>query len=194
MQPSIQNAERDVYEGMWEIDQYANFSPGEQYAPLFDSLVRPRCHGYGTVLDAGCGSGKGAVALQALGYRVELCDLTPTGLIPEARSLPFFETSLWSDFTRDRGFVDYVYCCDVLEHLPTVFVGLALSRMLEKARSGVFLSVALAPDVAGVWAGRPLHLTVQPYDWWRGTVRELGCVTEARDMYNTAIFMVEPRR
>lgn len=186
--------ERDTYEEMWGVAAYSAVSPGEQFAKLFDGLVRERCDGLGTVLDAGCGSGKGAVVLAALGYHVTLCDLTPAGLIPAARELPFFETTLWRSLGRvGAPFYDWVYCCDVLEHLPTAFVGLAVARLLDVARKGVFLSVALGPDNLGAWVGRPLHLTVEAFPWWRDTLNELGKVVDARDLLKEGLFLVEPR-
>jgi SAM-dependent methyltransferase len=194
----IVTAERECYEEMWGVEQYADVSPGARFATVFDGLVRERGDDprHLTVLDAGCGSGKGALALTTLGYRLTLCDLTLAGLMPDARMLPCFEAALWGPLTAHYVFggrYDYVYCCDVLEHLPTVFVGLAITQMLAVARKGLFISVALAPDNLGVWVGRPLHLTVQPYVWWRDHLRELGRVVEARDLINEGIYLVEPR-
>jgi len=194
----IVTAERDCYEEMWGVAQYADVSPGEQFAKVFDALVRDRGDDPRnlTVLDAGCGSGNGALALKALGYQVTMCDLTPAGLVPEARALPFFETTLWASLKQRHvfgGAYDYVFCCDVLEHLPTVFVGLAISEMLKVARKGLFLSVALGPDNLGVWVGRPLHLTVQPFPVWRDQLNEFGCVVEARDLIKEGIYLVEKR-
>jgi len=192
-------AEKDCYEEMWGVAQYADVSPGEQFAPVFDQLVREAGHLYPgdlTVLDAGCGSGKGAVALATLGYRVTMCDLTDAGLIPAAKDLPFSEAVLWNRLHQRYvlgGQYDYVYCTDVLEHLPTVFVGLAISRMLAVARKGLFLSVALGPDAMGVWVGRPLHQTVQGFPWWRDHLKELGRVVDARDLIKEGLFLVEPR-
>jgi SAM-dependent methyltransferase len=196
---NVQQAERETYEEMWGVESYAEHSPGEHYAPVFDALVRERGqHPLDlSVLDAGCGSGKGALALSALGYTVTLCDLTDAGLVPDAQPFPFFETALWNPLTGPYAFgrgYDYVYCTDVLEHLPTVFVGLAITRMLEVARKGLFISVALGPDQMGVWVGRPLHLTVQPFVWWRDHLDTLGRVIDARDLINEGLFLVEPRR
>jgi SAM-dependent methyltransferase len=195
---SIVTAERDCYEEMWGVEQYADTSPGERFVPVFDTLARERGDDPRdlTVLDAGCGSGKGAVALAAHGYQVTLCDLTPAGLIPEARILPFFEAALWTSLKQRHvfgGAYDYVYCTDVLEHLPTIFVGLAITRMLDVAKKGLFVSVALGPDHLGSWVGRPLHLTVQPYVWWRDHLNELGRVVDARDLINEGLFLVERR-
>lgn len=194
-------AEKQTYGDIWQIARYAVISPGAQAVEVFLDTVRPPA----TVLDAGTGSGKGALALQQAGFTVALCDLTGEGLVPEARAIkPFFETCLWHDLTPlpylahvangtfpEERF-DWVYCCDVLEHLPTQFVGLAVSRMLEVAKDGLFLSVCTGYDRDGVWVGKPLHQTVQPFVWWRDTLRELGTVTDARDCHLTAYFTVHP--
>ena len=198
----IATAERDIYEEMWGVTTYADKSYGVEYAPIFASLAPLALSTLGitprpTVLDAGCGSGKGSLALAALGYDVTMCDLTDAGLILEARSFPFFQATLWEPLSKRYTFggsYDYVYCTDVMEHLPTAFVALAITRMLAVTKKGLFLSVALGPDNMGAWVGRPLHQTVYPFPWWRDLLNELGHVIEARDLMHTAILFVEPKR
>jgi SAM-dependent methyltransferase len=159
----------------------------------------------GSVLDAGCGSGKGALALAARGFRVVMCDVTDAGVMPAATALPFVRASLWNDLvtaigmeieqtaTYDTPQVDYVYCCDVLEHVPTEFTMLVLSRLLDVARHGVFLSIALVPDGFGVWVGETLHQTVRDFCWWRDRLRDLGELVECRDLINTGVYFVRAR-
>jgi 2-polyprenyl-3-methyl-5-hydroxy-6-metoxy-1,4-benzoquinol methylase len=192
---SLQADERDTYATMWSgVADYATTAPGERYVPLFLQVTGSS---RGTVLDAGTGSGKGAVALSAAGFTPTLCDITPEGLIEDARSLRFVETCLWHDL---RSFApvfgrkwDWVYCTDVLEHIPPQFTMLVVSRLLEVARKGLFLTISTEPDVFGLWIGKPLHQTVQPYEWWRASLSELGDVTDARDLLNAAMFAVKPR-
>jgi predicted RNA methylase len=70
--------ERETYEAMWAVTAYAAHSPGETYLPMFLDMAKP---GRGaTILDAGCGSGKGGLALRAAGFDVRLCDLTVAGM------------------------------------------------------------------------------------------------------------------
>ena len=69
---------------------------------------------------------------------------------------------------------------------------LAIARMLEASTRGVFLSIALVPDQFGILVGRPLHLTVKPFTWWRDRIRELGTVAECRDLIDAGLFLVKP--
>ena len=191
----IRQGERGTYEAMWDVPTYAEMSPGEKYAPIFRELTKGQ-HG-DTVIDAGCGSGKGALALKAAGYDVHLCDLTDAGLVDAAKALKFTPVCLWDDLKPQLGYqfgskVDWVYCCDVMEHLPTAFTMLVAQRLIDAARFGVFFSITLQPDAFGVWVGKPLHQTVQPFTWWRDALKELGTVKECRDLLTTGLYMVAP--
>lgn len=189
---NLHTVEREKYDAIWSIDGYAAMSPGEKYIPLFLELAKARTGWHtGSVLDAGTGSGKAAVALASAGFCVTCCDLTPSGLIDEARDLPFFAQCLWKPFDRPQ-FFDWVYCCDVLEHIPPAFTMLVISHLLKAAKKGLFLSIGMTPDHFGVWVGEPLHVTVQPFTWWRDHLSQLGTVVAARDLLNAGVFYVEP--
>ena len=189
----VTTSEQARYADLWSAlpDQYGQVSPGLEMLPLFLAHATPPQ----TILDAGCGSGRAAVALQAAGFEVLLTDLTSEGLVPEARGLPFHPACLWQPLRPAirRGLVDWVYCCDVLEHVPPQFTMLAIDQMLRVARLGVFLSIALVPDQFGVWVGEALHQTVQPFTWWRDSLRELGEVVDARDLLIHGVYVVRPR-
>jgi 2-polyprenyl-3-methyl-5-hydroxy-6-metoxy-1,4-benzoquinol methylase len=190
MRNTIAQAEQAKYETAWALDAYAAHSPGERCLPLF--LAMSGAKG-GSVLDAGCGSGKGAVALSAHGFRVTCCDLTADGLVPEARGFTFHDVLLWSDLKKATGFHDYVYCCDVLEHIPPTFTMLVIARLLETSRKGLFLSISTVPDQFGAWVGESLHHSVQPFVAWRDQIGEIGRIVEARDLLTSAVFWVVPR-
>lgn len=184
------------YEDVWaSVDTYGDVSPGERRVPMF--LEMSNAQPGDVVLDAGAGSGKGSVALAAAGLQVTMCDITDTGLTDEARELPFVEACLWKSLAHiyPRGLggkFDYVYCCDVMEHVPPEYTMLVISRMLQVAGRGVFFSIALTPDQMGFWAGHPLHLTVQPFTWWRDHLRDLGELVECRDLLSSGVYFVRP--
>lgn len=175
------------------MPQYSEYAPGEGYVPAFTEMSGAKLKA--RVLDAGCGTGKGAAALWAAGYRVEMVDLTDAGLVAEARGLPFTQACLWRPLVPQIGYrfggkVDYVYCCDVLEHVPTPFTMLVVARLLEVASRGVFLSISLSQDQFGAWIGRPLHQTVQSFTAWRDQLREIAEVVEARDLLHSGLYFV----
>lgn len=192
------DTERDTYRDAWSFEEYAAHAPGEGHVPRFLEMAGLRdgidIH-YGRrlhVLDAGAGSGKGAIALQAAGFGVSLLDITADGLVPAARHFRYIEAPLWSPLRARFGSFDYVYCCDVLEHLDEAMTMLAIARMLEAADRAVFLSISLVPDQFGILVGRPLHLTVRPFTWWRDRIRELGTVAECRDLIDAGLYLVTP--
>lgn len=193
----IRLAERETYETAWALPQYAEHAPGVQYAKFFQEMAGARSGQ--TVLDAGCGSGKGALELRARGFSVTLCDLTPDGLVSEARGFPFIEACLWDDLQQHLGYVfgrkfDWVYCCDVLEHIPPVFAMLVVSRLLAVARKGVFLSISTVQDQFGPWVGKAaLHQTVQDFGVWKAQLEEVADVVEARDLLIAGLYLVKPR-
>jgi SAM-dependent methyltransferase len=183
---NLTSREESTYTDALSLPSYGDFSPGEVYAPVFASLADPRS----TVLDAGAGTGAGMRALQALGYRVTGVDL-PDLQVPGVRA----GVCLWRPLpppARGERY-DYVYCTDVLEHIPPEFTMLCVARMMEVAERGLFLSIALVPDHFGSWVGHPLHLTVRRYDEWLDNLRELATVTDARDLGTTGLYFLEPR-
>jgi 2-polyprenyl-3-methyl-5-hydroxy-6-metoxy-1,4-benzoquinol methylase len=186
---TVERREQELYGAVWEsIDAYDNNSPGVAYNKIFREIVQ----GSGSVLDAGCGAGRAGLLLQDFGYRVQWCDFVSEGLNAKVPLKSFTKVALWNDLQRQIGFVDYVYCCDVLEHIPTELTMLALYQMMRIARRGLFLTVSTVPDNFGQWVGEPLHKTVQPFTWWRDRLRMLGTTVEARDMLISALFYVEP--
>lgn len=198
---SLLTQERDTYADIFSIDAYAEHSPGEHCADLFVDMTGLRQQYERTrytVLDAGTGSGKGAIALQALGFHVRACDFVD-GRIEQAQEIPFhLITTLWDALRPQVGYVrggqfDYVYCTDVLEHIPPEFTMLTIQRLLDVTRHGLFLSISLAPDVFGAWVGRPLHRTVESYVWWRDHLNLLGRVAESRDRMGNGLYLVAPR-
>jgi SAM-dependent methyltransferase len=191
---AVVDRERALYNDAFKaIPNYERYSPGELHARLFQDMTGAA---RGRVLDAGCGTGKGALALAQAGFDVTLLDFVDDGRIPEARSLPFIRIrTLWDDLQPALGNdADYVYCADVMEHIPEALTMLVASRLLDVAREGVFFSIALEADNLGIWIGEHLHKTVKPFTWWRDMLREVGDVVGARDMLQISAFYVRPRR
>jgi SAM-dependent methyltransferase len=190
MSETLLDTTRRTYEDMWACDQYAAMSPGAQYVPVFRDMTQ--AESFSPILDAGCGSGKGLLALEAAGFaRVRGCDVTDAGLLPQARRFVFHTQCLWEPMQGEM--VDWVYCTDVLEHIPVAFTMLVVSRLLEVSLMGVFLSISFVPDAMGHWIGKPLHETVMPFVWWRDQLATVGELVEARDLLQGGAFLVRAR-
>lgn len=201
MSISLQDQERLLYADVWaSVPQYADVAPGERYVSVLQELCPPQLTSRRTacVFDAGCGSGKGAVALTTAGYEVVMGDLTDEGLVDAAQGIPFHAVCLWKnlmaqlpdEYNRSMRYFDAAYCTDVLEHVPPQFTMLAVHQLLQIVQQGVLITVSLTTDGFGAWVGRPLHQTVQGFTWWRDSLKEVGTVVEARDLLNTGLYWV----
>jgi len=114
--------------------------------------------------------------------------------LPDPQPFPFFRAALWDDLLRASGRgrggqYDWVYCTDVLEHLPPQFTMLAVEQMIRVATQGVFLTVTPSrTSSASGWAGappdRPALRVVA------GQPPGTGELVDARDMIGNALFVI----
>lgn len=180
---SLTVAERAKYEKAWAIPAYRNNSPGAKLVDAFFDIVNPApC---ASVIDFGAGAGAASRLLKDRGLDVSAVDLTASAW--DQPDIQLTVCSLWH-YLGERG-ADHAYCCDVMEHIPPAFVALTVERILDAAPSA-FFSVSFQPDAFGDWIGEPLHLTVQPFVWWRDLFAELGDVRVARDLIGEGLFHV----
>jgi len=179
--------EAKKYEEIWSFRDYHAMSPGERYAYMFDEIM-PSHHTIDNVIDLGCGAGAGGKALEEIGYNVLFLDHVLVDGVEEGK---FLKVGLWDNWPEQLPLMDFTgYCCDVMEHIPTEYVGLVLER-IKRATARTFFSIGLTDDHYGHLIQQSLHLTVKPYSWWNGLLGEFGAVVEARDLLQTGVFMVE---
>lgn len=208
---SITERETEKYDTLHCVaPAYVTNSPGELFLKKF--LAMSGAIG-GTVLDAGTCSGKGALALKGAGFDVAACDLTDSGLVPEFRaSCIYYTNRSICDSLAQVAYLaracdlrgarspfngqtfDYVYGCDVLEHIPPAQTMLAIRQLLDVSTKGVFLSISLRHDMFGVAIGRPLHHTVRDFAWWRHFIDGVGHIKECIPIGTVGLFFVEPRK
>ncbi len=172
-------AERKKYEKAWAFDSYGAYSPGEQMARVFRQL----CRKPGTLVDIGAGSGKGGAAL-ADRWDVTLLDFVEA----HDTELEFVRANVFGRWPDRRW--DYGFCCDVMEHIPPERVDRTLANIHAHC-ARVFYSICLREDHFGRVVGEELHLTVQPFTWWRDKLKHHGELLDARDCIDTAIFWVQ---
>ena len=178
-------SERDKYEKLWgEHKQYRAIAPGEQLADHFLAIAKPLPHQ--VTYDFGCGTGRGAARI-AKRCRVVGFDFAENCRDESVKDAFEFRRH---DLTRpiEGEIADFGYCTDVLEHIPPADVPTVLKNIVTAARR-VYLNISTVEDRLGALIGEPLHLTVQPMDWWRKQLEGLGCkVHESQDLGSSCIF------
>lgn len=184
----IESAEQAKYTRLWsDVHDYREHSPGLENVQRFIDVINP---GDGaTLIDLGCGTGAAGLAFKQRDLNVSWLDITSAGLLADIPRDKFIESSLWSDWANYTE-ADYGFCCDVMEHLPPEFTMLAVDRILSACRTAWF-QIAFVKDGFGSAIGKPLHLTVQPFVWWRDRLRSLGNLTIARDLCGCGLFVVD---
>lgn len=164
--------ERRKYEHVWTHDAYRINSPGladAEKVGLVEELRKRNCR---TVLDAGCGSGKLLQKLMtehAGEFDVHGFDISDNCLDPFFDDIKNDVLTVGCLWNADEmpGEYDAVICTDVLEHVPTERVPDVLANLRRCTRKFAYLAIALFPDGFGPkLLGEPLHLTVQPPNWW----------------------------
>ena len=170
---NIAESERIKYEKTWSIPQYHNFSHGENHADLFMEMTGAKPGE--SVIDLGCGTGRGGKALEKKGLVPTYLDLANYNDMD-----PFIKQPLWEPIGSRYHEFDYGLCCDVMEHLPIEYTMLAIRNMLHACGS-VFFSICFQDEAFGDIVGEPLHLTVRPFVWWRDHLEMMGTVIDARD-------------
>ena len=68
--------------------------------------------------------------------------------------------------------------CDVMEHMPPEYVMLVLDRIISACRMTWF-TISFVPDEFGQAIDQSLHLTVQPFTWWREHLASLAHLHDA---------------
>lgn len=166
-------SEKQKYEKMWTCPEYRQISPGLNAAHDFLHHFQDRFGQADTLMDLGCGTGKAGVFFFLHGFSVQLVDIASNCLDEAYRpllslagsTLSFREACLW-DLPADLGRVDWLYCCDVLEHLPETTIDQAFTQMAERMGKGGFLQIFLKDEPFGTLIQESLHLTIRSKEWW----------------------------
>jgi hypothetical protein len=189
------NPEALKYGELWgKHPVYRTISPGEQLAQLFLAEAKPKPGS--TCIDFGCGTGRGGLALALFGkLNVTMVDFVKNCLDDDVKQMCETQSHtlrfLKKDLEQPMGIVaQYGYCTDVMEHIPPDKVDQVLDRVLGAAEH-VFFSISLTDDRCGALIGQPLHLTVQPYEWWLEKFQKRNTVVHwSRNLGDMALFYV----
>lgn len=167
--------ERDKYQTLWrECPGYRQLSPGEDLAVYFFHSFQHLVKKNDRIIDFGCGTGRAAKHFLAMGLHVTLVDfcsidcldpeiLLLLSLFPE--KIRFIEACLWN-LPVDLGMTEWVYCCDVLEHIPEEKIEAVLSEISSRHLKGGYMSICLQEDSFGKVLNETLHLCIKTKEWW----------------------------
>ncbi len=166
--------EKAKYDLIWsQYPSYRDCSPGEVFASYFLRYFSAEFKNGQTIIDFGCGTGRVSKSFIAKNLNVKLIDLSPHALDEQITHLvhlcpeciSFTEACLW-ELPETLQIADWIYCCDVLEHIPPKKVNQVLKGMSERTKRGGYLSICLQEDLSGKQLGFPLHLTIKDRNWW----------------------------
>lgn len=160
-----------AYERLYSGSAYRSFSPGE--ARLEDFRKHVRTTPDDVIVDFGCGTGRAAKKLGAIG--IDFVNAVET-------DIEFHQHDLRKP-SPVKGTIGY--CTDVLEHIPTKDVGRVLGNIMQ-AVDTCYFQICTVPDRFGEGS---LHLTVKPFWWW--AKRMPGIIRYAREERMHAIFVVQ---
>lgn len=165
------NPEQQKYERLWrDHAAYRTVAPGEHLADVFIGLAKPQPHH--TVIDFGCGTGRGAARIAERTKATVLGVDFVEGCLDEAvrGQFEFRQHDLTQPLLLPE-IADYGYCTDVMEHIPPEDVEAVVANIVSSARR-VFFCISTVEDRMGALIGEPLHLTVQPPSWWQSLLED----------------------
>lgn len=178
-----QVTERSKYHLLWSTQAYRAYSPGEEAAETFLSLI----DGDGLIIDFGCGTGRAALKMSEAGRAVHLVDFAENCRDASVLALPFLECDITETIPLSAP---YGFCADVMEHIPPDQVEAVIANTMASAER-VFFQISTVPDEFGAMIGQTLHLTVRPHLWWYNMFLALGFnVDWERDQCTASQFLI----
>lgn len=157
--------EKEKYETMHTTESYKTQNMGLYCMQRFLDVVPPTS----TIADYGAGNGLSTIKLSE-----HYSNVIPVDIASNAGSsdLPnFVQANLWEDNLPN---VDWGFCTDVMEHIPTDYVDQVLKNIAKSVKDGCYFQINTTLDISGpAKLGIHLHLTVETPEQWK--TRLLKC-------------------
>ena len=185
---STTEREREKYTKAWNLNDYRNYAPGEQFTMPFLLSVKPKKDH--TIIDFGTGTGRSALFFHQAGFKVKMVDIAENCLdkeVAEELSDNLTVACLWDE---NIPFGDVGYCTDVMEHIPTEKVDAVIQNIMAHCHK-CFFNICVTEDHFGKVIEEHLHLTVRPFEWWRDKLQEFGTLTVAKDLMISSTYVLE---
>lgn len=187
--------EKKKYDIIWrEYPKYRECSPGEDFVSFFFEGFQSELRPGQTLIDFGCGTARVANDFISKGLHVTLVDISRYSLDEQIRhllklfshQLHFVQACLWQlPSSLKPG--SWIYCCDVLEHLPESHIDTVLKEMEKRMKKGGYFSICLQEDLTGKKLGHSLHLTIKDKSWWEEKLQKFFTIAGedfvAKDLY-----------
>lgn len=160
-----------IWRGYPSYREYSPWETGEVVAPFFFEGFKGEILSGQTLINFGRATARVAKDFLAKGLNTTLVGISPCSLDEELRSLlfsnqiHFVQACLWK-LPESLKSAHWIYCCNVLEHIPEGYIDSVLEAMAKKMRFGGYFSICLQKDLAAKKSNPPLHLTVKKKAWW----------------------------
>ncbi len=150
------------FETIWDEGNYRMGSPGQRLVKRFSYYAPYGCE----INDYGAGTGRAAVELVRLGYKVNIIDIAENALEDDARGLlgdrlTFTLASLW-DLPKTFPKAAWGYCMEVLMTLPPEKLDRVLKN-ISRTCENIFIQVAHWDDPR---CGLKVNTILEDADWW----------------------------
>jgi SAM-dependent methyltransferase len=173
------------YGQKWENPAYRQHSAGGAMAERVHRLLgfKPS----DTIYDLGCGTGRATrFFANAQMYAIGV-DVTDRGLTHDIR---FEKRCLWQ--AGDLAPFDWVYCVDVLHHIPRARIEATLDAMASLGTRGGFLEIGLELGTLGIPSAPLAHPTIEPAEWWRQAIAKRWRIVHAQTVAARLEVLVAP--
>ncbi len=187
--------EKKKYDVIWRDDlSDKECNSGEAFVSFFFDGFEGEIRAGQTIIDFGCKTARVTKDFLAKGLNVTLVDTSPYSVDEEIRKLltlfssqvHFVQACLWQ-LPNSLKAAYWIYCCEVLEHIPQDSIDTVLAQMAQRMRFGGYFSICLKDNATNKKLNRPPMLTVKGKAWWEKKLQKhftiIGEDAIADDLY-----------